>query len=225
MFRAGPAVTALAALALLSSFAPTGTEAFATAHGSSVSGETSTRRTRARIDTGGFRRGTSSPGTSMNSDTSLRAGEGGDDGGLRGLSLRDTVEVGDRVVCKRSVPEQGIYENASYEVTSVYVQSFDEETQTVSRVQFGSLDEGAAASSSGGSQLYLTLYSPEYHGGRAEGAVVTPEEAGLVTVRRELAEAAWLAVPGFVWIAVASTFYGVYHERTGGSLADAFLGR
>ena len=46
-----------------------------------------------------------------------------------------------------------------------------------------------------------------------------------MTVRSELTEAAWLAVPGFVWIVVASTFYSVYHERTGGSLADAFLGR
>jgi len=236
----------VAALLLLLSSALPGTHAFRTpvdrrAHARGRSSDITSTAMRTRTWIGGVGKlpGVTSPGSHANGDTGLRAsgrGDGeypGDDtplgSSLRGLNLRDTVEVGDRVVCKRSVPGQGIYENASYEVTSIYVQSFDDETQTVSRVKYGSLDEGVAAASSpsssgGGGQLYMTLYSPRYHEG-AGGAVVTPEEAGLATVRSELTEAAWLALPGFVWIVVASTFYGVYHERTGGSLADAFLGR
>ena len=80
---------------------------------------------------------------------------------------------------------------------------------------------------SNGARLYVTLYSPKHHiGGRDTGAVVvTPEEVGLTSVRDELGNAVWLAVPGFFWVYVAVSFYGTYHERTGGSIGDAFLGR
>ena len=238
MSRPVPALAALAVAALLLSLALPGTHAFMTtadrrpARGlSRLSSKTSTR-TRTRVDRarGIVGRGIPSTTTAVGGAVLRASAGGGGDGdgagdaplgsSLRGLTLRETVEVGDRVVCKRSVPDQGVYENASYEVRSIYVQSFDDETQTVRRVGYDSLDDGVAATG----DLYMTLYSPRYHEG-GEGAVVTPDEAGLVTVRSELTEAAWLAVPGFVWIVVASTFYSVYHERTGGSLADAFLGR
>jgi len=41
----------------------------------------------------------------------------------------------------------------------------------------------------------MTLYNPQYH---TDGSpvVVTPEEVGLMTIREEIGNAAWLAVPG-----------------------------
>jgi hypothetical protein len=155
------------------------------------------------------------------------------------------MSIGDTVFCTRSLPRLGIYENSSYEVTSIYVQYFDDETQTIVKVPLGCLDDAnadgenddvivAARRGGGGGMggknapsLYVTLYSPKYHsGGRGVGdVVVSPEEVGMTSVRDEFTNAAWLAVPGFFWVYVAFSFYSVYHERTGGSLADAFWGR
>jgi hypothetical protein len=150
-------------------------------------------------------------------------------------------------VCKISIPTLGIYENSSYEVTSIYVQYFNDETQTVVKRPVMSLGKdadgediivaaaAAAASSQRGqkkmkkneARLYVKLYSPKHHtGGRDAGAVVVaPEEVGMISVRDELGNAVWLAVPGFFWVYVAVSLYGTYHERTGGSIGDAFLGR
>ncbi len=168
----------------------------------------------------------------------------GDGGGVRGSSppKRTTISTGDTVFCKRSIPRLGIYENSSYEVTSIYVQYFDDETQRIVKLPLESLDEvyedngvSAAAARRGGGggggknapSLYLTLYSPKHHaGGRGTGdVVVSPEDAGLTSVRDELGNAAWLAVPGFFWVYVALSFYSTYHDRTGGSFVDAFWGR
>ena len=75
-----------------------------------------------------------------------------------------------------------------------------------------------------GASRLVTLYSPVYH---KDGSpvVVSPEEVGITSVRSELNSAAFLAVPGFFWVFVATSFYNIYHERTGGSFVDAFLGR
>ena len=118
------------------------------------------------------------------------------------------------------IPSLGIFENTSYEVVSIYAQSFNEETQQVEKQLMDRIDEDANLPSN--SQLYITLFSPVHH---KEPVVVSPEEVGLTTVRSELGNAAWLAIPGFFWIFVASTFYNIYHERTGGSFSDAFWGR
>ncbi|KAL7527711.1 hypothetical protein ACHAWF_002280 [Thalassiosira exigua] len=141
--------------------------------------------------------------------------------GLQSSALKTTVNVGDTVVCKRSLLDLGIYENSSYEVRSIYAQYFDEETQQIVKQPLASLDDGAGARQ--GSQVYMSLFSPQHHSG--EGVIVTPEEVGLVSVREELGNAAWLAVPGFFWVFVAASFYNTYHERTGGSFGDAFWGR
>lgn len=58
-----------------------------------------------------------------------------------------------------------------------------------------SLDDYDTNSDSDQSKVYMTLYNPQYH---TDGSpvVVTPEEVGLITVREEIGNAAWLAVPG-----------------------------
>lgn len=138
-------------------------------------------------------------------------------------ALKDSIEVGDAVVCKRSLPSLGIYDNSSYEVKSIYYQHFDEDTQQVVKEPLGSLDTTNYTFSTPKNQVYMTLYSPQYHSD--EAVVVTPEEVGLVSVREELGNAAWLAVPGFFWVFLAASFYSTYHERTGGSIGDALMGR
>jgi len=140
--------------------------------------------------------------------------------GFQQSALKTNIEPGDTVVCKCAVATLNIVENASYEVDSIYAQYFDDETQTVVKQPLPSLDAPIPPKS----DRFVTLYSPVYH---KDGApvVVSPEEVGLSSVRSELNSAAWLAIPGFFWVFVASSFYNIYHERTGGSFVDAFWGR
>jgi len=140
---------------------------------------------------------------------------------LRGFlssALKESIQIGDTVVCKSTIPSLGIYENASYELQSIYAQSFDEQTQTIVKLPVETLDDPIPS----GSSLYVTLFSSAYH---EKAVVVSPEEVGIGSVKNELGDAAWLALPGFFWIFVASSFYNLYHERTGGSFGDAFWGR
>lgn len=138
--------------------------------------------------------------------------------GFQSSALKETIETGDTVVCKQPIPSLGIYENASYELKSIYAQYFDEATQSIVKKPLASLDEAMPV----GSERYIILFSPSYH---TEPVIVSPDEVGLSSVRSELGSAAWLAVPGFFWVFVASSFYNIYHERTGGNFLDAFLGR
>lgn len=145
--------------------------------------------------------------------------------GVQSSALKTSVEVGDTVVCKLSVPDLSIYENASYEVSSIYSQYFDDETQQIVKEPLSCLGDDiiiTAGTRRNNSKVYMTLFSPQYH---SAPVIVTPEEVGLVSVREELFNAAWLAVPGFFWVFLAFSFYNTYHERTGGSLGDALLGR
>ena len=138
--------------------------------------------------------------------------------GFQSSVFKDKIEVGDTVVCKFSNPDLGIYEKTSYEIRTIYAQSFDDETQSVVKLQLNGLNDPMPA----GSSLYVTLFSPIHH---KEAVVVSPEEVGLSSVKSELGDAAWLAVPGFCWVFVATSFYNIYHERTGGNFLDAFWGR
>lgn len=137
--------------------------------------------------------------------------------GFRSSALKTNIEAGDTVVCKRSLPDLGIYADASYEVMSIYTQDFD--GVQVVKQPLESLDDAYGAQNQ---EVYMTLFSPIHH---EEAVVVTPEEVGLVSIREELGNAAWLAIPGFFWVFVAASFYNTYHERTGGSFGDAFWGR
>jgi hypothetical protein len=133
------------------------------------------------------------------------------------------MEPGDTVVAKRDIATLQIYENASYELVSVYAQRFVKETQQMEKVALSSLDENEIPA---GYDRYVTLYSSKYHTDGGKGpVVVTPEEAGLVSVRHEIVGALWLAVPGLFWIFVATSFANYYHTRTGGDFFDAFWGR
>lgn len=138
--------------------------------------------------------------------------------GFQSSALKDQIEVGDMVVCKISNPGLDIYENTSYELKSIYAQSFDEDTQSIVKTQLNGLNDPIPQ----GSTLYVTIFSPNVH---KEPVVVSPQEVGLSSVKTELGDAALLAVPGFFWVFVASNFYNTYHERTGGSFLDAFWGR
>ena len=133
-------------------------------------------------------------------------------------AFKDEIEVGDMVVCKLPNPNLGIYESVSYELRSIYVQSFDGETQSIIRSPLNALSDPIP----NGSTMYVTLFSPNIH---KEAVVVSPDEVGLSSVRNELGSAAWLALPGFFWVFVATRFYNVYYERTGGNVLDAFWGR
>jgi hypothetical protein len=142
--------------------------------------------------------------------------------GLQSSALKTVIETGDTVVCKQSFPSLGIYENTSYEVMAIYAQSFNEETQQVEKQMMNFMNESSIENLPLKGKLYISLFSPVHH---KEPVVVSPEEVGLTTVRSELGNAAWLAIPGFFWVFVASTFYNIYHERTGGSFSDALWGR
>jgi len=148
--------------------------------------------------------------------------------GFQSSALKTQIDVGDTVVCKRSIPNLGIYGDSSYEVTSIYTQYFDEETQQIVKLQMSSLDNESDTGASA-TQTYMTLFSPQFHpveGSTPGGAViVTPEEVGLASVREELGNALWLAVPGLFWVILVASFYNTYHMRTGGSFADALMGR
>lgn len=137
--------------------------------------------------------------------------------GFQSSAFKGEIEVGDTVICKLPIPNLGIYENTSYELRSVYAQSFDDETQSIVQMQLNGLNDPIPR----GSVMYVTLFSPNYH---TDAVVVTPEEVGLSSIRSELGDAAWLAVPGFFWVFVASSFYNTYHQRTGGNFMDAFWG-
>jgi len=173
-----------------------------------------------------FHRPCQSSSRSMSRENNRDGGEDGSDKDILGRAIRgfqssafkETIEAGDTVVCKQEVPSLGIYENASYELKSIYAQYFDKETQSIIKEPLDSLDDRIPP----GSEKYIILFSPSYH---KEPVIVSPEEVGLSSVRNELGSAALLAVPGFFWVFVASSFYNIYHERTGGSFLDAFLGR
>eukprot|EP00986_Skeletonema_menzelii_P021171 scaffold33462_cov166-Skeletonema_menzelii.AAC.1 len=98
--------------------------------------------------------------------------------GFQSSALKTVIEAGDTIVCKQSIPSLGIYENTSYEVVSIYAQSFNEETQQVEKQMMEYIDEDANLPSN--SKMYITLFSPVHH---KEPVVVSPEEVGLTTVR------------------------------------------
>ena len=53
---------------------------------------------------------------------------------------------------------------------------------------------------------YLTLWSSRYHS-ETRPIVVRPEEVKVVAVKDEVADSAWLALPGLLWVWVAYSIY------------------
>ena len=141
---------------------------------------------------------------------------------LRGLfsaGLKEFAQIGDTVVCLRTDERLGITENSSYQLERILAQKFNPQEQQMQQTELESLDDSLIPK---GYERYVTLSSSN---GNEIIPMVKPEEVGLVTVRSQVIESAWLAIPGFFWIFVCVSFANVYHERTGGDFWDAFWGR
>lgn len=152
---------------------------------------------------------------------------------LRGLiqtGMKETIEVDSIVVARADIPSMGIYVDQSYELQSIYRQSFNDETNTIERtpLQCLSVDDDESDDTFGGDNVYTTyikLYSSIYH--KESGAViVTPDEVGLVTLRTEVLDSIVFALPVLsFWTATCFVFASQYNERYGGNFLDALLGR
>ena len=189
---------------------------------------------------------TTASSASLNSDE-----ENNNNSGLNNL-MKDTNElvVGDWIVAKRDIPSLGIRAGAVYQLVAMYLKGGS--VGSVGSVGGGITNNDGAATGLGVEVIplqrygddeesdeyegyrrsnaytkYLKIYNPRDHEGtkiQSEGgAVVTPEEIGLVSVKSYWTEALFLAVPGFFWVFVAMSFSNYYTDRYGGSFLDAFF--
>ena len=124
------------------------------------------------------------------------------------------AKVGDQVIAgndwNSSSPEYGIVRAQAYELQRVYYQGIGSDGQ-VERRDVDALD-APPPSGCAGYTKYISLFSGRYH--RSTGAVVVkPTEINVVTVRSEIIDSAWLALPGLFWVWLAYTIYmyGVEH--------------
>lgn len=132
----------------------------------------------------------------------------------------DNISVGSTVVAGKNIPNLGIWQFQSYEITSIYDQQVDDDTGVVTRIPRQSLNE-----ISNDGTRYVTLYSSKHH---KDGlpVVVSPTEVELSSMRDEVVDSVLMALPLFgFWTALAFSFASQYSERTGGSFVDAFFGR
>ena len=117
------------------------------------------------------------------------------------------IRVGDSIVAgsdwNSSSPEYGIVRAQAYELQRVYYQGVvDGEVQ---RVDVESL-EATPPDGCGGFTKYLVLFSRRYHD-KTGPVILTPSEVQIVTVKDEIADSAWLALPGLFWVWLAYTIY------------------
>ena len=119
-----------------------------------------------------------------------------------------SMKVGDTIVASTdwnsSAPEYGIVRAQGYELQRVYYQGLLPSGE-VARLDVQSLDapppEGAASFTK-----YLVLYSSRYHSDTGP-VIVRPNEVLISTMRDEIADSAWLALPGLFWVWLAYTIY------------------
>ena len=139
-----------------------------------------------------------------------------------GMKDVESLQVGDLVVAKVDIPSLQIWRNRGYEITAIYAQGINVATGTIEQIPLPSLVAAADHPQvpSTGYTRYLQVYSAKDH---SKPVIVTPEEIGLVTVKAELQDAMLLAIPGFFWVFVASSFSNYYTDRYGGSFLDAFF--
>lgn len=153
------------------------------------------------------------------------------------LANKKSVKLKELVIAKYDIPNLGIYGDQMYELQSIYLQGrgpalsgaeSNPSGKIIDKVHLPLLDlENRKVPP--GYTLYITLYSPMYHdnenhGGR--GVIVTPEEVGLITMKDEIADSILVALPVLsLWVGLSMTFANIYHQRYGGNLLDAFLGR
>ena len=123
--------------------------------------------------------------------------------GLRRSGLREAITPGCAVIARRSCEQHGIAKSQSYECQAIYFQGVNASTGRVERVDVARLDAAAPAGCDGWTQ-YVRLFSPEYH---AAPVVVTPEEAGLVSLRAEVLDSLGIALPILTfWVSVSLSF-------------------
>jgi hypothetical protein len=134
-----------------------------------------------------------------------------------GMKDVDSLTVGDIVVAKYEIPSLNIWTDFGYEITGLYAQGLSTETGQLEKIPLRTLADNIPKS---GYTRYMQVFSPNHH---KQPVVVTPEEIGLVTLKAELKEAMLLAIPGFFWVFVASSFSNYYTEKYGGSFFDAFF--
>lgn len=125
------------------------------------------------------------------------------------------IKVGDAIVAgsdwNSSSPAYGIVRAQAYELRRVYYQFVD--NGEVQRVDVDSLDAPAPAGAAGATK-YVVLFSERYHAKTAP-VILRPDEVQIVRMRDELADSAWLAIPGLFWVWLAYTFWS-YGEANGG---------
>ena len=123
--------------------------------------------------------------------------------GLRRSGLREAITPGCAVIARRSCEQHGIAKSQSYECQAIYFQGVNASTGRVERVDVARLDAAAPAGCDGWTR-YVRLFSPEYH---AAPVVVTPEEAGLVSLRAEVLDSLGVALPVLAfWVSVSLSF-------------------
>jgi len=144
---------------------------------------------------------------------------------LRGIirtGLKEGISRESIVIAKADIPSLGIWMDHGYELQSIYLQSYNAETNTVEKIMLDNLEVGKQQKQK--HNKYIQLYSPVYH--KESGpVVVAPEEVGLVSLRDEVFDSVLTALPVLgVWLTLIYTFATDYTQRYGGTFSDAFWG-
>ena len=120
-----------------------------------------------------------------------------------------SIKTGDQVIASNdwnsSTPEFGIVRAQSYHLQRIYYQGVAASGVERVDVVVESL-EAPAPEGCAGFTKYLVLYSSRYHE-KTGPVVVRPKEVQVVAIKDEIADSAWLALPGFFWVWVVYKFY------------------
>lgn len=121
--------------------------------------------------------------------------------------MAQDVQVGSQIIAgndwNSSSPEYGIIRAQAYELQRVYYQGVVD--GTVARIDVGSIEAGPPAGCAGFTK-YLVLFSKRYHD-KTGPVILKPTEVTIVTVKDEIADSAWLALPGLFWVWLAYSIY------------------
>ena len=118
------------------------------------------------------------------------------------------VNVGEQIIAgndwNSSSPEYGIVRAQAYELRRVYYQGVSE--GQIQRLDVQRLEDPPPSAASAGFTKYITLFSTRYHADTGP-VILRPDEVSIVTVKDEVKDAAWLALPGLFWVWLAYTIY------------------
>ena len=123
------------------------------------------------------------------------------------MNARISAAVGDQGIAgndwNSSSPAYGIVRAQAYRLDRVYFQGVRD--GQVERIDVSRLDAAAPKGCEGWTK-YVSLFSSRYHGSTGP-VVVKPAEVQIVRVTDEIADSAWLALPGLVWVGLAWSIY------------------